>query len=347
MEAMGRPHWLNPRRGFGGELTGNRLPSWADALLSNSHIPEPAAMRLSRSWASRPIMREPAPPRKEIIVVPTAGVRIDDDETPGMLRKRRRLTIPKVLGSNDHLRTAEIEKWTQFLLIAGEEHSGLAKQLTSETNEVDKAATINMTFAEGAPGTFRRHACAMGIYIRWAKSMQLPIFQFTEQRTFRYVVDCVQAKAPPSRAQGFIQAANFATERFMLFSGKTALNSARISGAVTSSFDHKKEVVEAVPLTVAAVKLLEQILMDTSRPLGERHMAGFFLFCTFTRLRVGDAVRISQEPSWDPEDPDEHSGFGFIYTKSIKTKTTQHRRARRDRRSVQMVTHSWGLNSAN
>ena len=118
MEAMGRPHWLNPRRGFGGELTGNHLTSWTDTLLSNSHIPEPAAMRLSRLWASRPMMREPAPPRKEIVVTPTAGVRIDDDETPEMLRKRRRLTIPRTLGSNDHFRTAEIEKWTQFLLIA-------------------------------------------------------------------------------------------------------------------------------------------------------------------------------------------------------------------------------------
>ena len=220
-------------------------------------------------------MGEPAPHPKRIVEMPEANLSTDTEDTAETLRKRRRLTLPKAFESADHCRNAEIEKWTQFLLIAREERGGLARQIASEVNEKDQAATIAMTFADGAIGTFRRHACAMGIHIRWAKSMQLPIFPLMEQRTFTYVMDRVQAKVAPSRAQGFVHAAAFATHRLALFSGKAAYTSARIEGAITTSYDHKREAVEAAPLPVEAVRTLEGVLHDTSRPLGERHMAGF------------------------------------------------------------------------
>ena len=258
--------------------------------------------------------------------------------------KKRRIRWPKESPKAKEEKAREVAKWQVIIDMAGEEHSGLAKQMVVARTDEVKRMTIDKTFHNSSPGTLSRHAGAVFLYVRWCTSTRTKPFPLREEVLFEYVCFLEEAKAPPTRADTFIKAARFATEVLALFSGYELFHSRRIIGAVDENLDRKRDTVQAPPLPVEAVKALEEVVMDTKVNSSARIVAGFALFVMGCRARHGDAVRIIAEPAIEPEAVYEAGqGHGFIEANGTVTKTNQTRE--RKKWKVPMVCHSWGIST--
>ena len=57
-------------------------------------------------------------------------------------------------------------------------------------------------------------------------------------------------------------------------------------------------------MSVRAVEIIEETILDKTQPIGKRITAGFVRFCIGARLRHSDATRIIIEPKIDDGRPD-------------------------------------------
>ena len=127
--------------------------------------------------------------------------------------------------------------------------------------------------------------------MRWAPASGFKTFPLSEV-VFKYLDDFLQEGAPPTRAQSFTEALNFAKGHVGLQGVPGALSSRRVHGAVLASFARKDVRKQRSPFTKSEVVSLEFFMVDESAsPDMERDkiLAGFALFCLYTRTKVGDA----------------------------------------------------------
>ncbi len=288
-------------------------------------------------------MTQPPPlerPRKPEPPLPSRGFLGPQTTEPDA--KKRRIRWPKEAPTIKEEKAREIAKWQVIVNMVGEEHSGLVKQMTAASSDETKRLTVDRTFHNSSPSTLSRHAGAVFLYIRWCHGTRTPPFPLQEEVLFEYVCFLEAAKSPPTRADTFIKAAKFATDLLGLFSGYELFESRRLVGAVDVNLDRKAWTVQAPPLTVADVKALEGIVMDENVSSSARIVAGFALFTTGCRARLGDAVRVVVEPVIEPAAVFEAGqGHGFIEAEGTVTKTNQTRE--RKKWKVPLVCHSWGL----
>jgi len=190
------------------------------------------------------------------------------------------------------------------------------------------------------------------MYMSWCQVSGYDPFPILEEKTWNYCSFLKESCAPATRADSFIKAAPVTIQLLSMKASSWDTGSDRISGSILQSLDTKRELVQASPMSVKAVETLEDLIFDTSVPMGKQIIAGFVRFCVGARLRHSDAIRITTEPKMDESRPassdpgseeDEHDNkmLGFIETHGTITKTNQAKHKRR--RPIPMVAHSWGL----
>ena len=195
--------------------------------------------------------------------------------------------------------------------------------------ESDKVADRSFNFAVfGKPArTLAKRACSLRLYVRWAHASGFKAFPLTEDVVFKYLDDLLMEGAPPTRAQSFTEALNFAKGYVGLQGVPDALSSRRVHGAVLASYARKGVLKKRAPLTKAEVLSLESFMMDDSTDPDmprDKILAGFALFCLYTRTRVGDAARICIEPTLDLAS----DGSGYIESGMLEHKTSNRVRSR-------------------
>ena len=241
-------------------------------------------------------------------------------------KKRRTMHEITIQDFDDHKLDVALRTWRGLLDEMGES-SGLFKQIMSCENNKIADRSFNFAFFGKPSSTLAKRACSLRLYVRWAHASGFKAFPLSEEVVFKYLDDLLQEGAPPTRAQSFTEALNFAKGYVGLQGVPDALSSRRVHGAVLASFSRKGVRKQRSPLTKAEVVSLELFMMDESAsPDMERDkiLAGFALFCLYTRTRVGDASRISVEPTVDLR-PD---GSGYINSGMLEHKTSSRVRSK-------------------
>ena len=72
--------------------------------------------------------------------------------------KKRKIAWPKEQGTVEEEKEKEINKWKTVIELAGTNHSGLARQIASESTDEGRRRTITKAFYPSAPTTLARHA---------------------------------------------------------------------------------------------------------------------------------------------------------------------------------------------
>ena len=258
-----------------------------------------------------------------IDVVTTMAV-LPERDAASTVAKRRRLDDVSIQDFDDHVLDQALRAW-RGLLGEMREASGLYRQIVNCTNDQLANRSFHFAFYGKPASTLMRRACSLRLFVRWAHAAGRSPFPLTEDTVFRYLDDLNLEGAPPTRADSFKQALNFAKGYAGLEGVPEAVGSRRVLGAALSSFSRKRELSKRVPLTKAELLRLEAFLLeDAPGTERDRVLVGFILFCTFARLRVGDASRIRIEPTLDVSD----EGRGFIEAGMLEHKTSFRVRAR-------------------
>ena len=206
------------------------------------------------------------------------------------------------------------------------ESSGLFNQIMSCENGQTADRSFNFAFFGKPASTLAKRACSLRLYVRWAHASGFKAFPLSEEAVFKYLDDLLQEGAPLTRAQSFTEALDFA-KGYVGLQGVPDALSRRVHGAFLASFARKDIRKQRSPLRKAEVVSLEFLMMDESAsPDMERDkiLAGFALLCLYTRTRVGDASRISVEPTVDLR-PD---GSGYINSGMLEHKTSSRVRSK-------------------
>ena len=248
-----------------------------------------------------------------------------DDIAQKIATKKRRMMDVTIQDFDDRKLDEALRTWRGLVGEMGES-SGLFNQIMSCENGKVADRSFNFAFFGKPASTLAERACSLRLYVRWAHASGFKAFPLSEDVVFKYLDDLLMEGAPPTRAQSFTEALNFAKGYVGLQGVHDALSSRRVHGAVLASYARKDVRKQRSPLTKAEVVSLELFMTDDTSPDKERDgiLAGFVLFCLYTRTRVGDACRIGVELTVDLR-PD---GSGYINSGMLEHKTSSRVRAK-------------------
>ena len=145
----------------------------------------------------------------------------------------------------------------------------------------------------------------MVLYIKWADQKHDTAFPVTEELLHDYLRYAVTQSA--SRASSFLDTLAFAGGLFGLDVGPDAM-SPRNLGLAASGSKAKRRRIQRSPMAAGTLKLCETVLarnfpeaacISCELPLPVLVVLGFLVFRIHTRLRCGDAARISIELAID------------------------------------------------
>jgi len=187
-----------------------------------------------------------------------------------------------------------IDKWALLLATAGQ-HSSLGKLAKGEANFLRTA--VAQCLEAKSPGTSAKRAGALLLFVDWARKSEQAPFPINEEIVNQYLA--VAVGAAPTRAGSFLEALAFAYGLFGLCDLREVL-SARNKGLAVRGAKRKRKRVQRIPITAAGVQICEAELAlgldGTHLTEQEFILLGFFTFRVHTRLRCGDASRITSEP---------------------------------------------------
>ena len=269
----------------------------------------------------------------EVVVLvsqePAGSLALEDGQqeiAQQIVKKRCTMHEITIQDFEDHKLDGALRTWRGLLGEMGES-SGLFNQVMSCENGKIADRSFNFAFFGTPASTLAKRACSLRLYVSWAHASGFKAFPLSEEVVFKYLDDFLQEGAPPTRAQSFTEALNFAKGYVGLQGVPDALSSRGVHGAVLASFARKGVRKQRSALTKAEVVSLESFTMDESiSPDMERDkiLAGFALLCLYTRTRVGDASRISTEPTVDLR-PD---GSGYVNSGMLEHKTSSRVRSK-------------------
>ena len=187
----------------------------------------------------------------------------------------------------------------------------------SKLSEDDKLVVVHDTIRTRSINTVKQRLCSLLQYERYMESVREgPCFPFYEEEAYNYVVHLRSIDAPPTRAQRFMEAVRFAHFVLGVEVDSEILKSKRIDGAVFSSMQRKRMLLQREPLTVEQVTSLETWLVEQGHGDLERaNLVGSFLFCLHTRSRWGDINAVSEEPVVDGPWFDARTGYHKTYNR--------------------------------
>ena len=260
----------------------------------------------------------PRPPPAPVRTTASAQVRRPTAATAG--------ERPSAL--EDVKRNLAVGKWQT--MVAASEHCCTRALVDPNVSETDRLRSLQDALREKATNTLNKRAGSILLYLRWGRAKgytDQELVPFREATAYEYARDLYDDEAPATRASSFLEATLLISALLGLES-EDLLQSARLKGAVFGSFDRKRLTVKQDGLTVAAVTGLEKVVLDDQKDNADRVFAGFAAWCVHTRQRMGDALRVVDEPWLDPADvpPTEAA---FVETVAGKTKAGNVKRRRR------------------
>jgi hypothetical protein len=216
------------------------------------------------------------------------------------------------------------------VVVAAAAHCCDPSLVDESASEDDRHRSLEDSLRERAVATLNKRAGSILLYLRWGRARgytDAELLPFRERTAYEYARDLADDDAPATRASSFVEAALLASELLRLPS-EDLLASARVKGAVYGSYERKRLTKKRDGLSANAVWALEELVCDEDAATHDRIFAGFTLWCAHTRQRVGDAVRVVEEPVLDPPScPPEMADF--IETSGGMTKGGNIKRRRR------------------
>ncbi len=314
-------------RGLAGAVLGGGLAlqrALAPALYGEPPAPDPPPVPRLPLPVLLPGPRSAKPPRSAPIP------RIAPRTSFGKVRRKAK-AHPAAKATDAERRERVIDSWTDIGIgIPGGE---LYVQCDGNRSEVRRSLTL--IFTGKSTATLAKRAAALRGFQRWHAGMDLPggAFPAQEEILFRHLAELYDEGAAATRGQALLEALNLASATFG-FSAE-AQASARVRGAAAASFAQKRGTLQRPPLTVAALRVLEDGVVTASTAC-DRIFCGFLAFLAHTRTRFLDGARISAEPFID-----ESGSVAFVETRS-----TEHKGGNRPRvrgLALPVVGHAVGI----
>ena len=149
--------------------------------------------------------------------------------------------------------------------------------------------------------TVKQRLSSMFQYERFiAKRRSGPCYPFYESEVYEYVDHLRSVWAPATRASRFMEAVRFMHYVIGVDLEQEIFKSRRVDGAVFSSTERKRMLLQRDVLTVDMVRCLEQWLVEKGHEDPARaNVVGGHLFCMHTRSRWGDINAVNAEPTID------------------------------------------------
>ena len=194
----------------------------------------------------------------------------------------------------------------------------------------ERQRSLEDVLREKAPSTMNKRAGSVLLYLRWGRAKGYTdgeLLPFRENIVYDYAKDLADDEAPPTRASSFLEAALLMSE-LLAMKSDDLLKSARLKGAIYGSFERKRLTVKKDGLSANTLWALEALVINEEAPITDRIFAGFAVWCTLTRQRVGDALRVRSEPYLDPPDLPAAEA-DFLETTAGQTKAGNVKRRRR------------------
>ncbi len=244
---------------------------------------------------------------------------------------RRKCKQPPPRGRDADKRERVLNSWVDITM--GAPTADLMRQCRGDKEEVRKS--LSLIFTGKATSTLTKRAAAVRAYQRWFATMDLPgpALPAQEDILFRHLAEVYDECGAATRGQSLLEALNLTCATIGLPSD--AQDSLRVKGAAAASFAQKRGTLQRPPLTVQAVRALEDGVTNASC-LCDRVFCGFLAFCAHTRTRFLDGARICAEPTIDETDD-----VSFIETTSIEHKGANRPRVRG--LSLPVVGHAIGV----
>jgi len=253
----------------------------------------------------------------------------------------------------DHEWDSAVAKWQALAEEAGVVHSGLARAVANIKKDPRSKFALERscceqitdlfdnTLARKATGTLMGRAGHVSMYIRWCKSMFTPPFPISAMKFTAYADHARREKAPATQVASVKKALTLAHTLLQLDSDVKVLNEEMCKGAVARQYRCKRITQRSKPLSVQAVKALEEACVHASTP-EEQVLAGTLRLGVGARMRGADLLRVVLEPQLDLNP----KGTGFI---DVEAHVTKMNRVRIDtmRMAVDSTAHSWGMYASN
>ena len=209
---------------------------------------------------------------------------------------KKRISASKFTISDDDLRVRALGHFRKLIcsdLKGKSVGMSLLDKAGKLCDEEDFSSTVSDSLAHKATGTLLKCVSSMA---RFFSSMVhhrgASCFRPTEQDLYDYMQHLRRNGAGATAAAHFEQAFRMCHEVLgMLHVDIKQVLSARVTGAAHSMFLSKRKLVQAPAFSVEAVKILEDICIN-SEHMHKRVIAGAILFCIFACARWFDSMHI-------------------------------------------------------
>jgi len=201
--------------------------------------------------------------------------------------------LPGVADAAD--REAALAKWD--VLLEEVDQAGLARGTSHGWASFDGHSwVVRETLAAKAIGTLYEQAGSLYLYIQWSRSQEHPAFPLEQDTVLAYFRDCNINF--PTRATAFLEAVVFLGGMFE--ADVEAAFSKQSRGVAFQGLAGKKTTVKRREPAADTVGAWEEKVWDCALNHDDRSekevVRGFLRFMTHTRVRAGDATKISREP---------------------------------------------------
>ncbi len=267
-------------RGFAGAVLGGGYGlsrTLAPALYQEFPTPPPPPVPRVQMPVLLPGIRDTKPNKN----CPTP--RLAARTTFGRVRRKTKGITPRELDRDK--RNAVLEVWAEIGM--GTVGSTLVEQCRGDADELRKS--LGMVFTNKATATLIKRAASIRTYQRWYVSMNLPgsALPASEDILFRYLAELYDEGAAATRGQALLEALNLACATLGL--DAAAQQSVRVRGAAAASFAEKRGTLQRPPLTVDALRILEDGVISASSRCAR-------IFCGFLAFRSRVSTKLARSP---------------------------------------------------
>ena len=153
---------------------------------------------------------------------------------------------------------------------------------------------LKNVFSSKSTSTLHGRAGPMMRFLHFCGDKQLQAFPITEEVVYAFMQH-VEQSAAPTFLRSFLSSLGFALHVVGLIGAKRVLDSRRIKGLADKCYLQKKKTRSRLPLSVAELTTLEEIVLGyRGRGIPDRHAAGCFLFMVYARTRFSDMLNVGR-----------------------------------------------------
>ena len=178
----------------------------------------------------------------------------------------------------------------------------LASDSTGEVTHAMVVETVGACFAMKATATLTKRFYALNRFVNWCFKDKRTPFPLREKDLFQYMQELRDNESTaPSAGRSFLEAVKFSSAILGLDGNVVELGTARLSGVASQLALRAGPILQATPLTVVQVRLLERLLVETE-DLKDKVVIGGALVLLYGCGRLSDGQRaVRMICDWDVE----------------------------------------------